>query len=295
MPTLDEQFREFARKYPTPASHPNGPTANGDTTWDQDCAAFVYRFGMFVIGNQAWQDACEVFGPTAWDVARASGTLNADASKAPGGAIHWWRSSTLSGKPGHVGVDLIGGGTKLAMATYAADPELAPALGYASVAGYSAAKPAMKYVGWSLNYGGARFPITASAGGGATPIEEEVMAGYEYVGVKTADGKIIYGLSGPGLVPGGILTTTVVTTAEDWNIFTGQPIRWIPLAQWPRFTSMCKALHDLAVAQQAAPPATSGDDAAVLAAIAGVPAATRAALEPDFAAVPAAVVAEIAS
>lgn len=194
MPTLDEHFRAFAKKYPKPSAHPNGPTGNGDTTWDQDCAAFVYRFGLFVVGSAAWEEANDVYGPTAWDVCKASGTLVGDASKAPGGAIHWWRSSTLSGAPGHVGVDLDGGGDRLAMATYAADPELAPALGYQSVDGYSAAKKTMKYAGWTLNYGGAKFPITLPAGGGGVPIEDEddemsKNAGFRYT--RAADHAVV--------------------------------------------------------------------------------------------------------
>lgn len=168
--TLDARFREFARKYPRPSAHPAGATSNGDSTWDQDCGVFVYRFGQYVIGATAWVRANRVYGPTAWDVALASGALNPHAARCPAGGIHWWKSNTVSGRPGHVGVDLDGGGTRLAMATYAVISALAPALGYQSVSGYSRAKPAMKYAGWTDNYAGARYPLTAPAGTGPRPL-----------------------------------------------------------------------------------------------------------------------------
>lgn len=145
---LARELVTFGQKYPNPAAHPNGATDNGDPTWDQDCAAFLNRFGEYT--TPGW--APRVYGPDAWDVAKASGPLNTDAARAPIGAIHWWR-----GGAGHVGVDLRGGGTHVAMASHAATSQVAPALGTQSVAGYNRARPSMTYAGWTTNYAGAAF------------------------------------------------------------------------------------------------------------------------------------------
>jgi len=159
--TFEDKFREYARLYPKPST--------GEASWDQMCGNLMNRFGLFTTPND-WHPTRT--GPTAWDVALASGPRNMNPAAAPIGAIHWWRNKS-GNTPGHTGVDLTGGGQNVGMATYAVRESLGAAIGIQSVAGYSAAKTFMAYEGWTNNYAGARHSLAATAGGGYTPIEEE--------------------------------------------------------------------------------------------------------------------------
>jgi hypothetical protein len=141
MSTLEQMVREFARKYPTPRSHPNG----GDLDWDQDCGAAMSRL-------------CKMFGvePTGdvrsakivWDRTKTAGT---DPHQAPVGAFHFW---DIGGQlNGHVGVDVFGGGGTVFMGNASVqDIEGAVNLGFNSVDGYNRYRPSAKYLGWTTTY-----------------------------------------------------------------------------------------------------------------------------------------------
>lgn len=141
MSTLDQKARAFARKYPTPRSHPNG----GDGDWDQDCGAAMSRFCL-EYGSEPTGDV-----RSAYIVYTRSSIVSTDASKAPPGAFHFW---DIAGPDnGHVGLDIMGGGTVVFMGNASVtDIEGAVNLGYNSVAGYGSARPAARYLGWSMSY-----------------------------------------------------------------------------------------------------------------------------------------------
>lgn len=172
MSIYEDKFREFCRLYPKASMHPYG-TDNADGSWDQMCGNLMNRVGeKFVPG---WRP--RITGPTAWNVALASGGRNMDPAAAPAGAIHWWSSG--GGTPGHTVLDLNGGGRDCGMATWAVREPLGSAIGIQSVSGYSGQKPFMRYAGWTLNYAGATYAAAATAGSGATPIDMgDVMAKY---------------------------------------------------------------------------------------------------------------------
>jgi hypothetical protein len=73
------------------------------------------------------------------------------AAEAPVGAFHFFRD----GGDGHVQVDLKGGGTEVFHASRTLDTVWGSAIGVINLWTYIAAKPSMKYVGWSMNYAGA--------------------------------------------------------------------------------------------------------------------------------------------
>lgn len=141
MSTLDEKAHAFAKKYPTPHSHPNG----GDYSWDQDCGRVLSRF-------------CREYGkePTgdvhsAYFAYTRSKIISKDFTKAPAGAVHWWDI----GGPlnGHVGLDILGRGSKVFFGNKSVqDISGAIDLGYSSVPGYNAYRPKAKYLGWSYGY-----------------------------------------------------------------------------------------------------------------------------------------------
>lgn len=74
-------------------------------SWSQMCGKLMSRFGEAI--DPGW--APRITGPNAWNVGQESGPRNTDASKAPAGAIHWWRNRTVL-YPGHTGRDPTGGG-----------------------------------------------------------------------------------------------------------------------------------------------------------------------------------------
>lgn len=133
---LETAFRSWVKANPKPSDADN---------WDQQCAKGQFRFNKWLL----WLVAPKVTGPGAVDVARASGTLNKDWTKAPIGAWHYWSVGTH----GHVGQDLAGGGTRIAMFGSAKlNITLAPFVGISSIAKYGSST----YMGWATNYGGGR-------------------------------------------------------------------------------------------------------------------------------------------
>lgn len=119
-------------------------------TWHNQCGRFVCRF---VTGADASGGGLGASRDTAWEAHDASGpVLSTHHRNAPPGAIGWYRNIGDEPKPGHVVVHL--GGDQLAMASDGVSTEWGEASGTASWSEYHAAKPAMQYVGWSLDYVG---------------------------------------------------------------------------------------------------------------------------------------------
>lgn len=132
-------------------------THNGGS-WHNWCAAWVCRA---VTGVDASGSGLGASADTARQALAKSGNagrvLSADASKAPAGAIHWW--SNGSAGDGHVAVGLTAGSGSLGMASdavTAAGTRWGVDSGVISLARYGQQKPAMHYVGWTLDYCGAK-------------------------------------------------------------------------------------------------------------------------------------------
>lgn len=126
---------------------------------------------------------CKEFGkePTgdvhsAWTVWKRTPTAGTDASKAPAGAFHFWDIGGAAN--GHVGLDILGGGTVVFMGNASVDDiEGAKDLGFQSVVGYNFYRPLAKYVGWTTSYadgnpGPFDLPAapTPASGGKTTPV-----------------------------------------------------------------------------------------------------------------------------
>jgi hypothetical protein len=118
------------------ASHPNhsGPGDN----WDGWCGALMVQFGNF--GAPA---------PSAIDAYHHSNIVSTDPTAAPIGAFHYWDI----GADGHVGVDLMGQGAVVLMASAHLAESWNPYIGVNSVGAYGEATGA-RYLGWSMDYNG---------------------------------------------------------------------------------------------------------------------------------------------
>ena len=130
--------KEFAKAHPTRAE---------GKSWDGWCAALMVEFGKVPAAGDAI------------DAYKLSHIESKDESKAPVGALHWWK---ISDTVYHVGVDLNGGGDTVFMATtfisesWGATGKDADAIGVNSVDGYSKKNPSNPaYLGWSKDYAGA--------------------------------------------------------------------------------------------------------------------------------------------
>lgn len=163
--TLLAQAIEFAHKYPTPHSHPNG----GDMDWHNDCAAFCHRFALFTTPGFV----SSVSGPTAYDVGSHSKIVSKDWRKAPVGAVIHFTTGVFRRKPGHIGWMTEEG---MVSATNAGGGrELAPGVHimlHRGVDAYLSAKPDMHLRGWSYDYAGGqiKLPSLSAAGLGTTPV-----------------------------------------------------------------------------------------------------------------------------
>lgn len=194
--TLQDQARAFARRYPTPASHPNG----GDGSWDQDCGRFCFRFADW-LGWRTWPRG-DV--SSAYRVAMASGPLNGDPAAAgrhmrQTGRMVWHFWDIAGPDNGHVaaGVDE---NTLVAMGSAGVWEDLGADIGFSSVAAYGEYRPHARYLGWADNYAGGTvdvsrfFPTSAPAGMGSTPVtpaqlvEDTLMAGRQYYARVRPDG-----------------------------------------------------------------------------------------------------------
>jgi hypothetical protein len=117
------------------ASH---PTHNATTNWDGWCAALMVQFGGF--GATA---------PSAISAYHASAIVSTDPTTAPVGAFHYWSIGVY----GHVGVDLMGQGAVVFMASGHLADSWNPYIGVNSVGAYGEASGAT-YLGWSMEYNG---------------------------------------------------------------------------------------------------------------------------------------------
>ena len=113
------------------------PLRNG-ASWSGWCAALMVRFGGFATP-----------APTTIAAYHASSISSTDSTTAPIGAFHYWDLGTA----GHVGVDLLGGGSVVFMASSHLGDSWGTAIGVNSVGAYGAASGA-RYLGWSIDYNG---------------------------------------------------------------------------------------------------------------------------------------------
>ncbi len=134
---LFDRARDYATAYPL----------RDGATWHLWCASLMWRFGEF---PEASVRASAILAAADSDIRSDDPTL------APQGALHWWDI----GADGHVGMDLLGGGHTVFMATRHLRETWGDALGINGVSAYSAETGAT-YLGWSPDYVGARI-----AGGG---------------------------------------------------------------------------------------------------------------------------------
>ncbi|MFC4131726.1 peptidoglycan-binding protein [Hamadaea flava] len=157
----------WARQHVTDAG--GGGFYNG-YNWSGMCQALMFR-------------ACALAGsaPTAYQAYLASGPDNHDYSAAPRGAFHWWGDP---GDPGHVALDLDGGGTRCLMATshLSGGEDFAPGgycIGTQSVARYNSLT-GLVYLGWTLDNVGSRMADVGTPGPGGstytlTPDDQKVL------------------------------------------------------------------------------------------------------------------------
>lgn len=168
---MTTELETLFRKYAASHKKPIGPTPTGTASWDQMCAALMFRFSSYVTDHYIEQHVNASWRPryvgNAIDVANHSKPLNKNYSRAPVGAFHFWDI----GRYGHVGVDLRGKGVAVGMATRAVTTVLGAAIGFTSVAYYTRLKGA-KYLGWSTGYAGAKLhvPATSRASTGGTKV-----------------------------------------------------------------------------------------------------------------------------
>ncbi|MFE0644667.1 hypothetical protein ACFW2Y_24110 [Streptomyces sp. NPDC058877] len=129
--------------------------------WSDMCQSLMFR-------------ACDLSGSrgTAYDAWEASGEGHPDHSAAPRGAFHWW-ANAVRRTPGHVALDLDGGGSRCLMATthLSGGEDFAPGghrIGTQSVARYDALS-GLVYLGWTLDNVGSRMADVGTPGPGAPP------------------------------------------------------------------------------------------------------------------------------
>jgi hypothetical protein len=134
----DRTLYDSARNYA--AANPQRDGA----TWHLWCGSLMWRFGGLAEANAR---------PSAIEAYRDSDIRGATAADAPQGALHWWDI----GEDGHVGLDVQGRGHTIFMATRHLREVWGDALGVNGEASYSAETGA-RYLGWSLDYAGGRFP-----------------------------------------------------------------------------------------------------------------------------------------
>lgn len=130
--------------------NPTRPGSGG--TWDQYCAALMYWFGGF---SSSAQSAAAAYA--------ASPIESQDPTTAPIGAFHYF--SVPGSMYGHVGVDLLGEGAVVFMASshIAEQWGSSPYLGVNDIATYCEVSGAT-YLGWSMEFNGHGQTL---AGGGA--------------------------------------------------------------------------------------------------------------------------------
>lgn len=139
--------------------------------WNQRCQQLVWNTIYYVMGYT--RDSQMVTYPTATAARVASRIESTDASKAPVGAIHYWRNPA----EGHVGVSL-GGGRVLMTGTPGKVPQqLGKNYGITTVAHYTSAA-GNPYLGWARTNGGnasiiGRLSAGASAASGSSASKDQ--------------------------------------------------------------------------------------------------------------------------
>lgn len=139
--------RRTARSRADQARTGQGPGAS--TSWSGWCASLMVRFGDGT--GSATEREHDRFAPSAWLASQDSSVESTEVSEAPRGAYHWW--ATPGGGPGHVALDLSGGGEELFMASRHVTEVWGEALGTVSFETYQAAT-GLEYLGWSRDYMG---------------------------------------------------------------------------------------------------------------------------------------------
>ena len=137
------------------------PTNNGNS-WSGWCGSLMFRFANMP-NSSARASAILAYAD--------SQIVSLDYRQAPIGAFHWWDI----GSYGHVGMDLLGGGGTIFMASNYILEDWGDAIGVTSISRYTSATGA-SYLGWSMDYAGA-----SMAGGGAQACDADL----QYNGVGT--------------------------------------------------------------------------------------------------------------
>ncbi|MBV1851319.1 GH25 family lysozyme [Catellatospora tritici] len=185
--------------------------------WNGMCQALMFR-------------ACGLSSSagTAYQAYLASGADNHDYSAAPRGAFHWWADQG-DPEPGHVALDLDGGGTRCLMASsnLSGGEDFAPGgycIGTQSVARYNSLS-GLRYLGWTLDNVGSRMADVGTPGPGNDP-------GPSYQ-LTTEDQRVLQTLAGRGGYTGpvdgvmGVNSWKGVQTAVRGYGYTG-PIDGVP-------------------------------------------------------------------
>ena len=139
--------------------------------WDQQCQRLVWNAIYFLLGYTSDSQMRTYATATAARV--ASRIESTDASKAPVGAIHYWRNPA----EGHVGISL-GGGRVLMTGTPGKVPQqLGKNYGITTVAHYTSAA-GNPYLGWARTNGGnasiiGRLSAGASAASGSSASKDQ--------------------------------------------------------------------------------------------------------------------------
>ena len=126
--TIYDRARDYADQFPL----------RDGATWAGWCGSLMWRFGEMPESSAR---------PTAIGSYAESTILGTDPRLASIGAFHWWDI----GAPGHVAVDLLGGGTTVFMASNHVLEDWGDAIGVTSIPKYNSASGAT-YLGWSMDY-----------------------------------------------------------------------------------------------------------------------------------------------
>jgi len=155
--SIEQSFRAFAQAFP------NRPPTRTSGNWSGLCGVCMVQFGAWFGGARTvgdfnnpwayWQTRASGDVSSARRAANASGTLNTNAGAAPVGAFHFWDWNGIDN--GHVGIDLVGKGTHIGMASNNVTTSLGSAIGFVSKSNYEQRSGA-RYLGWATNYAGGK-------------------------------------------------------------------------------------------------------------------------------------------